>query len=127
MTRVSIRCQALTDLGSALVGFQIHDDRGQLIVGVNTNHAYRNRPMRVAAGQEFDVTFDLKMPHLRSGAYHLAAAIADGTQLNKVHHQWMNDVISLTVVSSQTIRGVTGVPMRSIQVVRSGQETAPAV
>lgn len=118
MVKLSMRGRANTDLHRALVGFQILDDRGQLMLGANTNNAYRDRPVHVPAGQEFGVVFDLQMPYLRSGTYSMSVAISDGTQADKVHHQWMNDVISLVVVASGAIRGLTGVQMRSIETVR---------
>jgi lipopolysaccharide transport system ATP-binding protein len=117
MVKLSIRCHAMTEVYRALIGFQIIDDRGQGVLGGNTNQAYLDRPLNVAPGQEFGVVFDLEMPYLRSGTYHLTVAISDGTQTDHIHHQWMNDSVTLVVVASGAIRGLIGVQMRSIETI----------
>lgn len=118
--RLSVRCRAVSALSRALIGFQILDDRGQMVLGDNTYQAYRDRPVSVAAGQEFGVVFDLEVPYLRSGTYSMLVAISDGTQADNIHHQWMTDVLTLVVMSSGAIRGLTAVQMRSIEMIKGG-------
>ena len=58
------------------------------------------------------------MPILAKGSYSISIAVADGTQLNHVVHQWLHEAIIIESHSSSLSTGLVGVPMKAVRLDR---------
>jgi len=100
----------------ALVGFQLRNGDGETILGENTHLAYRDRPFRVEAGQDFETIFDFRLPFLPAGWFSIVAAISDGTQADNIHHHWVDEALHFQVPESHVRRGLVGLPIKRVEV-----------
>ena len=109
--RIRIRIQALHDVSMPIVGFIIKDRLGQPLIGGNTYHTYKSRPVSANKGQFWEVDFGFKLPILARGDYSITAAIGEGTLAEHVHVDWMHDAVLFKVIET-TIEGViVGAPL----------------
>ena len=114
--------EAIRDVGMPIVGFIIKDRLGQPLVGGNTYHSYKHRPVAAGTGQFWEVEFGFRMPILAIGDYSVVAAIANGTLVEHVHLHWMHDAVNFKVVST-TIDGViVGMPLDRIKFIAYSSE-----
>jgi lipopolysaccharide transport system ATP-binding protein len=111
-----IRCEAHEDLFSPIIGFFIKDRLGQWLFGDNTYLTYADRPLNVGAGQQFEATFNFRMPMLLVGDYSVCVAIAEGTQGEHVQHHWIHDAVLFKSHSSSACTGLVGIPMHRIEI-----------
>lgn len=109
-----IVCQAHQDMYSPIIGFHLKDRLGQCLFGDNTYLAFMDSPLSVHTGEQLRATFTFRMPVLIAGDYSFAVAIAEGTQMEHVQHQWCHDALVLTSISSSASAGIMGIPMTSI-------------
>ncbi|WP_112662822.1 ABC transporter ATP-binding protein [Microvirga flavescens] len=112
---IRLRYSTTINIEQALVGFQIRDERGQVVFGENTHLAYGNAPYSVLAGTTFEACFELELPYLPQGVYSLVAALSEGTQTENVHHLWIDDALFFTVESSHVGKGVVGLPLHQVE------------
>lgn len=110
-----IKCHALKDICSPIVGFYISDRLGQALFGDNTFNFSQSTPLYVIAGKDFIAKFDFIFPILPSGDYTITVALAEGTQSDHIQHHWIYDAIQLKSHSSSVSTGLVGIPMNSIQ------------
>jgi lipopolysaccharide transport system ATP-binding protein len=111
---LDIRCLALKELASPIVGFQFKDRLGQIIFADNTFLAFENKPQPVRQGGELVATFEFRIPVMPSGDYTVAVAVADGSQDNHIQHHWMHEALIVRVHASSVCFGLVGVPMKQI-------------
>lgn len=116
MVTLHVLCSARQDLFSPIVGFQLKDRTGQALTGDNTYLTYRDNPLRVPAGARFSARFSFRMPVLAAGDYSFSVALAEGTQLEHVQHQWRHDAIIISSVSTSVSTGLMGIPMREMSI-----------
>jgi lipopolysaccharide transport system ATP-binding protein len=109
-----ISVTAEVPIANLIVGFLVRNKQGLSLFGDNTYLSYLDRPMALAAGEEWYGRFDFRLPVLPAGEYAVSVAVSDGSQQAHVVHQWMHDALILTSQSSQVSTGLIGVPMRSI-------------
>ena len=109
-----IRCSCHSDLPQPDVGFCLNDRTGQVLFGDNTNLLADRSPWQ--AGQEYEVVFVFDFPLLRVGNYTITAAVQehDGAQPQVI--TWIHDALLLHTRHSSIGMGLSGVPMRSIEV-----------
>jgi lipopolysaccharide transport system ATP-binding protein len=112
--QVAIRVRANRDIDRPIVGFHIKDRLGQALIGTNTYLKYRDRPLSVAAGQEFVGRFVFELPYLLTGNYAVTAAIASGTLDSHVQHHWAHDALVFVVNSPFRTGVLFGIPMSRI-------------
>lgn len=116
LVRLVIKAQALTDLDSVILGFDLKDRLGQTVFGDNTFLTYLGEPQSAATGQQLSASFEFRMPIMRAGEYAITAAIASGTQSTHVQHHWVHDAMILRAQPSRACFGAVGLPMRKIEI-----------
>jgi lipopolysaccharide transport system ATP-binding protein len=114
---LEIRCLALEDIYSPIIGFQFKDRLGQVVFADNTYLAYQHNPRTVIQGKEVSARFEFRMPILPTGDYSINVAIAEGSQNDHVQHHWMHDAMIVRVHASSICFGLVGIPMKSITLV----------
>ena len=113
-----IRCKANEDIFSPIVGFSVKDRLGQTIFGDNTYLTYMDSPLHITRGDEILARFAFTMPLMPLGDYTIAIAIAGGSQIEHVQHQWIHDALAFKVHSSSVCHGLIGVPMTKIDLTK---------
>ena len=113
--QLHIQCRANENIFSPIVGFSVKDRLGQTVFGDNTYLTYMDSPLTVESGDEIRATFEFTMPVMPLGNYTIAIAIAGGTQLDHVQHQWIHDALAFKVHSTRVCHGLIGVPMTKIE------------
>lgn len=105
---------ALTKLKSPIVGFYIKDRLGQTLFGDNTYINYAKSPVTTEKGEQLTAKFKFPMPWLAQGDYSIAVAVAEGTQSDHVHHQWIHDALLFRSHHDPLSTGIVGIPMLDI-------------
>ena len=104
---IVIRCKALSDLQSPLVGFQVVDRRGQIIFGDNTYVDSEGEPNTIFTNAEFYAGFRIIWPFLAPGEYTINLALSTGTFSIHLNHHWINEAIIITATeSSRKVNGL---------------------
>lgn len=111
--RVKVECRLPLD--RPIIGFFVKDRLGQNLFGDNTYLSYADNPVQVDGGGELQVRFRFPMPLLPVGDYSIAVAVANGTQLEHVHHHWIHDALIFRSQCSAVASGLVGIPMLSIK------------
>lgn len=119
--RLDILLEARKNAFSPIVGFLLRNRFGQGLFGDNTCITYARKPLYVRAGQLFRATFSFAMPILEPGDYSITLAVAEGSQLEHVQHDWKHDAILLKAVGENMHRGLIGIPMREITLEIAGE------
>ena len=114
MVTLHVMCRAHQELFSPIIGFHLKDRLGQLLMGDNTFIAFLDTPLRVSADACFTAGFTFRMPILAAGEYSFAVAVAEGTQVEHVQHQWRHDALMISSVSTSIPTGIMGIPMQKI-------------
>jgi lipopolysaccharide transport system ATP-binding protein len=122
--RIRIQIQALRDVSMPIVGFIIKDRLGQPLIGGNTYHAYKNRPVSADKGQFWEVEFGFRLPILARGDYSITAAIGEGTLAEHVHMDWMHDAILFKVIETSIEGVIVGAPLELIHMSTYSVEAA---
>lgn len=117
--RVKVKVRELLD--RPIVGFYVKDRLGQNLFGDNTYLSYADDPVSAPAGTELTVRFRFPMPLLPAGDYSIAVAVANGTQLEHVHHHWIHDALIFRSQCSAVASGLVGIPMLDISLEASEQ------
>jgi len=115
--RLIIKCQAISDISSVIIGFDLKNRLGQTVFGENTFLTYFDEPQSAAAGQYIYASFEFRIPVMRSGDYAITAAIASGTQSKHVQHHWVHEAMILRSQPSRVCFGEVGLPMREIKII----------
>lgn len=116
MVRLQVRCRSHKYLFSPIIGFFIKDRTGQILFGDNTYLSYKDAPKKLDASQAFCGEFFFQMPILPNGDYSMDVAIAEGTQLEHVQHEWIHDALTFKSISTSVTTGLVGVPMKEITI-----------
>lgn len=115
-----IVCIASREIFNPIVGFNLKDKLGQSLFGDNTFLTYLSSPLHVSGGETFCAEFSFVMPVLPVGDYTLDVAVAEGTQDEHTQHHWIYDALHFKSHASSAIRGLVGIPMRSIVISKQG-------
>lgn len=113
---LEVKCEAVTEIQSPIIGFFIRDHLGQPLFGDNTFLTYLHSPQRIGAGRVVTARFEFRMPVLPHGDYSVTVALADGTQQDHIQHHWIHDAIVFKSHSSSVTQGLVGIPMRRIEI-----------
>ena len=114
MVCVQIVTEIYQSLVNPIIGFYVKDRLGQNLFGDNTYITCLDSPRSVISGQKLIAKFSFLMPMLPAGDYSLAAAIANGSQLEHIQHDWVHDAIVFRCESSMVSGGLVGIPMQKI-------------
>lgn len=107
---LTVRINAAQEIGSAIIGFQFKDRLGQVIFGENTCRATESAPVAMKPGETAIATFTFDLPLLQTGKYSIDVAVAEGTQLQHVQHQWFYDAMVVHVLTERPVAGTFAVP-----------------
>ena len=109
---IIIRCKALSDLLSPLVGFQVVDKRGQIIFGDNSYDDSEEVPRSILANVEFYAAFRVIWPFLAPGEYTINLAVSTGTFAVHLNHHWINEAIIIKAIeSTRKVNGLFAPPI----------------
>ena len=116
LVTLNIQIEAKEKINSPIVGFFIKDRLGQNLFGDNTWLSYKDNPLMIDQNQLFEANFEFRMPFLPIGDYSVNVAIAEGSQINHIQHQWIHDAILFKSLSSSVSTGLVGLPMLDIKI-----------
>ena len=112
--RLVIRCVANNQLTNPIIGFQIKDRLGQVVIVDNTYITYANSHKVIKKGSHFSGMFEFRMPVFPVGDYTISPAVATGTQDHHVQQHWIHDAISFTSHAAHC-GGLVGLEMISVE------------
>ena len=115
LVKLHIVAKVYQELNSPIIGFQIKDKLGQVLIGDNTFLTYKDTPLYCECEGELEAYFGFSMPILPAGDYSISVAIANGTQENHVQHHWIHDAVFFRSESSSVSTGLLGIPMHEIK------------
>lgn len=116
--RVSIECQNL------IVGFNIKDRLGQVIIGQNTYLDTCLIPITAKPGDIVRAEFTLRLPIFPRGTYVVDVAIAEGSPPDVVQLQWVHDAFVLESETSSVTSGLIGLIFDRIELKNNTADTA---
>lgn len=96
---VLIRIKNNIEIYDEIVGFTIKDRLSNIVFQTNSFDLERKLPADIG---EYIYEFSFIMPELNTGEYMISPAVASGTQLNHVQHNWMHDVYVFQIISQNT-------------------------
>lgn len=111
---LEIVVEALAQLDHPIVGFFLRNRLGQNVFGDNSFFSTNEAPLVCPVGHQLLCSFEFVMPFLPQGDYAFSVAIATGTNLEHVQHQWLHDALMIKSLSSDVHADVMGVPMAKI-------------
>lgn len=111
---LEILVEALAQLDRPIVGFFLRNRLGQNVFGDNSFFSTNEAPHVCPVGHQLLSSFEFVMPFLPQGDYAFSVAIATGTNLEHVQHQWLHDALMIKSLSSDVHADVMGVPMAKI-------------
>jgi lipopolysaccharide transport system ATP-binding protein len=112
--RLRVVAEAFDSLKSVIVGFYVKDRLGQVLFGDNTYLTFQDAPINVSAGEFVSADFCFDMPTLPKGDYTVSAAVASGTQIEHIHHDYVLDAFVFRGEADGTATGMIGIPMTEI-------------
>lgn len=107
--RVSIECHNL------IVGFNIKDRLGQVIIGQNTYLDTCLTPIMAKPGEIVRAEFTFRLPIFPRGTYVVDVAIAEGSPPDVVQLQWVHDAFVLESEASSVTSGLIGLIFDNIE------------
>lgn len=111
---LEIEIEATAQLEQPIVGFFLRNRLGQNVFGDNSFFATQSAPLVCPSGRRLLCQFEFVMPFLPRGDYAFSVAIATGTNLEHVQHQWLHDALVIKSLSSDVHADVLGIPMARI-------------
>ena len=114
IVKLKVICQANTKVISPIVGFYLKDKLGQNLFGDNTYKFSSVSPLKLDRNQKVEATFEFRMPILPVGDYSITVALAEGSQMDHIQHDWIHDALIVKSHSSSVSNGLLGVPMNKI-------------
>jgi lipopolysaccharide transport system ATP-binding protein len=122
--RIRAQAQALVDVAMPIMGFIIKDRLGQPLIGGNTYHNYKDKPVAARPGEFWDVEFGFRLPILAIGNYSITAAIAEGTLVEHEHMDWVHDAVLFEVIETSIDGVIVGAPLDLIHMRNYAQNSA---
>ncbi len=95
----------LVECTSIIIGFNLKDKLGQILLAQNTYLDTYLTPIGANPGDAVEATFTFRLPILPIGNYAVDVAIADGSPKDSVQLQWAHDVFVLESQASSIMRG----------------------
>ncbi|MDM9587707.1 ABC transporter ATP-binding protein [Pseudomonas plecoglossicida] len=118
VVKVVARAKHAIDL--PIVGFIVKDRLGQPLLGGNTYHSYKNKPVRVEKNNLLESAFHFKLPILAVGDYSIVAAVANGTLAEHVQLHWLHDALLFKVVATSIDGVIVGATLDKISLTQKG-------
>lgn len=115
---LAIVCCCNLDMDQPDIGFCLNDKLGQVLFGDNTNTLNQGEKWR--KGETYQINFEFDMPVLKTGEYTITVAVQKHEQEPPVILNWIHDALLLYTHHSSTAVGLSGVPMRRIEILPVG-------
>jgi lipopolysaccharide transport system ATP-binding protein len=103
---LTFKIKVYEDIYGFLAGFTIKDRLGMKIIEENNSSYSRNEKINIEKNSVIVVSFDFKMPFLRTGTYSIDLSVAEGTQDKHVPQTWVYDAIQIEFKPSQEVFGL---------------------
>lgn len=113
-----ITAEATSPMFGPIIGFFVRDRLGQNLFGDNTYLSYTNQPISLETGETVVARFSFRLPYLPEGDYSVSVALAAGTQAEHVQHHWIDEAITFHAVGGAHEKGLLGIPMHEIDLVK---------
>jgi lipopolysaccharide transport system ATP-binding protein len=113
--RIVVEATALTDCSNLIIGFNLKDRLGQVLIGQNTYLDTCLRPVKATPGQTIRAEFTFRFPILPRGSYAVDVAVADGEPPDVTQLQWVHDAFVLDSQTSSTVNGLIGIAFDRIE------------
>ena len=81
------------------------DRLGQVVFKTIPIYYAADHPLDISSGACFQASFDFSMPIMPLGDYTISVAVAEGSQVEHVQHQWVHDALAFKVHSSSVATG----------------------
>jgi lipopolysaccharide transport system ATP-binding protein len=119
LVHLIVRAKTLTDMTSPILGFVVKNRMGLSLFGDNTYLSYADNPQTAAQGSFLEARFRFRMPRLPIGDYAITAAIADGSQKQRITHHWLHEAVTFRSQRSSVGQVLVGLPMLDISLTTS--------
>lgn len=113
--RVVVEASILVECKNLIVGFNIKDRLGQVIIGQNTYLDSCLTPVSAVPGDIVEAVFCFQFPILPRGTYTVDVAVAEGHQPEVKQLQWLYDAFVLESQTSSILGGLIGISFESIE------------
>jgi lipopolysaccharide transport system ATP-binding protein len=122
LVTLTVESEVYDFLRAPIVGFNVKDRLGQALFGENTYLTCLDSNIACTPGATLIARFTFCMPCLPSGAYSVAAGVADGSQEVHTMEHWMHDAVIFYSDNQTVTGGLIGIPMQAISL----HQVAPA-
>jgi len=110
-----IKAAVHEELFSPFIGYQICNDKGQVIFADNTLMRLPDQSSLVSAGLKVQASFLLDWPCLAAGDYSLTVAISSGSKDSHVNHHWVHDALFFSQGrTGQDVAGIFSPVLKSV-------------
>ena len=112
--RLVIQAKVLVEANNVIIGFNIKDKLGQILIGQNTYFDTYLTPVRALPNDMVEAEFIFRLPIFPRGSYTVDVAVADGSHPDVIQLQWVHDVVVLESQTSSVLSGLIGLPFDRI-------------
>jgi len=119
-----VEARVLIECHNLVVGFNIKDRLGQVIIGQNTYLDTCLTPITAKPGDIVRAEFTLRLPIFPRGTYVVDVAIAEGVGSEVVQLQWVHDAFVLESQASSVTSGLIGLVFNNIELQNKTAATA---
>jgi lipopolysaccharide transport system ATP-binding protein len=120
---VRISVEFLQEVARPILGYTMRDRLGIDISACNTNYEGAVLPA-ARKGQIYTSDFEIHMPHMASGSYSIAPAVADGDLAKHDMCDWIDNALVFSLVSGELIYGMLKLDVEVHNYVSDGAESA---
>ncbi len=120
--QVVIEATVLQLSQSLIIGFNLKDRLGQVLIGQNTYVETCLAPISAISGDRVRGVFTFRFPVLKVGHYTVDVAIAEGSPSEATQLQWINDAFVIESTSSSISSGLIGIPFDAIELVNTSEQ-----
>ncbi|MGF6093829.1 ABC transporter ATP-binding protein [Pseudomonas sp. 18175] len=125
MARVVVEATVWVPSQNLIVGFNLKDRLGQVLIGQNTFIDTCLAPVTASPGNCVRAVFTFRFPLLKVGTYTVDVAIADGSPDDATQLQWINDAFVIESRSSSIMSGLIGIPFDDIELINTSKPSKP--
>lgn len=121
MVKIVVEATVLVPSQNLIVGFNLKDRLGQVLIGQNTYVETCMSPIGAEPGNIIRSLFTFRLPILKVGTYTVDVAIADGSPDDAVQLQWINDAFVIDSQNSSISGGLIGIPFHEIELLNKNR------
>jgi lipopolysaccharide transport system ATP-binding protein len=121
---VRISAEFLRDVARPILGFTLRDRLGVEISACNTSYAGSALPA-ARKSQIYTSDFVIRLPHMSSGSYSIAPAVAEGDVLKHDMCDWIDNALIFSLLSDELIYGMLKMDVEVRNYTSAGSENGP--